>query len=52
MVCQKQPCDPRKLARELSDAGYNTWLDVDRLGDGEPLYEELVKGILPGSGSK
>ncbi|KAJ3049026.1 Ca(2+)-dependent cysteine protease [Rhizophlyctis rosea] len=41
------PCDPRKLARDLSDAGYITWLDVDRLGDGEPLYEELVKGILP-----
>ncbi|KAJ3034059.1 Leucine-rich repeat serine/threonine-protein kinase 2 [Rhizophlyctis rosea] len=40
-------CDPRQLARELSNAGYNTWLDVDRLGDGEPLYEEIVKGILP-----
>ncbi|KAJ3028194.1 Leucine-rich repeat serine/threonine-protein kinase 2 [Rhizophlyctis rosea] len=41
------PCDPRQLARELSAAGYQTWLDVDRLGDASPLYEELVKGILP-----
>ncbi|KAJ3043034.1 Leucine-rich repeat serine/threonine-protein kinase 2 [Rhizophlyctis rosea] len=41
------PCDPRKLARELSYVGFNTWLDVDRLGDGQPLYEELVRGITP-----
>ncbi|KAJ3048726.1 Leucine-rich repeat serine/threonine-protein kinase 2 [Rhizophlyctis rosea] len=41
------PCDPRQLARDLSNGGYSTWLDVDRLGDSTPLYDELVKGILP-----
>ncbi|KAJ3044950.1 Leucine-rich repeat serine/threonine-protein kinase 2 [Rhizophlyctis rosea] len=41
------PCDPRQLARQLSDAGFPTWLDVDRLDDATPLYDELVTGILP-----
>ncbi|KAJ3015686.1 UNVERIFIED_CONTAM: Leucine-rich repeat serine/threonine-protein kinase 2 [Siphonaria sp. JEL0065] len=40
-------CDPRDLARKLTAAGYSTWLDVDRLEGGEPLYEHLVDAIKP-----
>ena len=45
MSCQ--PCDPRVLARSLTERGYSTWLDADRLAGGEALYNNLVEAILP-----
>ncbi|KAJ3051956.1 hypothetical protein HK097_007045 [Rhizophlyctis rosea] len=41
------PCDPRAVARSLTQHGYSTWLDADRLADGEALYNNLVDAILP-----
>ncbi|KAI9339329.1 hypothetical protein BDR26DRAFT_820927 [Obelidium mucronatum] len=40
------PCDPRQLARDLSNDGYSTWLDVDRLQLGKRLFEDLCDSIL------
>ncbi|KAI8607346.1 hypothetical protein BC830DRAFT_1158992 [Chytriomyces sp. MP71] len=40
-------CDPRVLARRLTEIGHVSWLDTDRLDGGEPLYETLVHAITP-----
>ncbi|KAI8609087.1 hypothetical protein BC830DRAFT_883029 [Chytriomyces sp. MP71] len=40
-------CDPRDLARRLSNMGHPCWLDADRLEDGAPLYDHLVEAIKP-----
>ncbi|KAJ3295411.1 hypothetical protein HDU79_009244 [Rhizoclosmatium sp. JEL0117] len=41
------PCDPRELARKLTASGYRTWLDVDRIKSGTPIFENLVDAIKP-----
>ncbi|ORY38246.1 kinase-like protein [Rhizoclosmatium globosum] len=41
------PCDPRELARKLTASGHRTWLDVDRIKAGKPLFENLVDAMKP-----
>ncbi|KAJ3069996.1 Leucine-rich repeat serine/threonine-protein kinase 2 [Podochytrium sp. JEL0797] len=38
--------DPREMARELTSVGCRAWLDVDRMGTGELLFETLAGAIL------
>ncbi|KAI8846529.1 hypothetical protein BC829DRAFT_398444 [Chytridium lagenaria] len=40
------PCDPRKIAQHLSDAGLSTWLDIERLDSRKAVFPQLVDGIL------
>ncbi|KAI8803381.1 ankyrin repeat-containing domain protein [Cladochytrium replicatum] len=37
--------DPRAAYRWLRDAGFPAWLDVAELGDGEPLFGQLVEAL-------
>ncbi|KAJ3067867.1 hypothetical protein HDU98_008947 [Podochytrium sp. JEL0797] len=41
------PCDPRELGRQLTSLGHASWLDVDRIKVGEPLFDHLVDGMRP-----
>ncbi|KAJ3093265.1 hypothetical protein HDU96_002432, partial [Phlyctochytrium bullatum] len=40
------PCDPRRIAHHLADAGLSVWLDIERLDARRPLIPQLVDGIL------
>ncbi|KAJ3211201.1 hypothetical protein HDU67_004724 [Dinochytrium kinnereticum] len=40
------PCDPRKIAQHLNDAGLSTWLDIERLDSRKAVFPQLVDGIL------
>ncbi|KAJ3166788.1 hypothetical protein HK101_011874 [Irineochytrium annulatum] len=39
------PFDPRSLLKILRDAGYNAWLDVDRLETGKILPDQLAEAL-------
>ncbi|KAJ3285030.1 hypothetical protein HK104_009668, partial [Borealophlyctis nickersoniae] len=38
-------CDPREVASWITEADHNVWLDVEQLGHGKPLFEELVAAL-------
>ncbi|KAJ3291366.1 hypothetical protein HK104_006161 [Borealophlyctis nickersoniae] len=38
-------CDPREIKDLLANAGHDVWLDTERLGDGHPLYADLVNAL-------
>ncbi|KAJ3105137.1 Ankyrin repeat and FYVE domain-containing protein 1 [Phlyctochytrium planicorne] len=42
-------CDPREVYNWIQSAGMNPWLDVVELGDGEPLYGQLVDALKSAS---
>ncbi|KAI9363376.1 hypothetical protein DFJ73DRAFT_509695 [Zopfochytrium polystomum] len=39
------PLDPRDVHKWLIDKGFESWLDVAKLGDGEPLFSQLVEAL-------
>ncbi|KAJ3101573.1 hypothetical protein HDU97_001252 [Phlyctochytrium planicorne] len=40
------PCDPRKIAQHLTDAGVSCWLDIERLDSRRSVFPQLIDGIL------
>ncbi|KAJ1555451.1 hypothetical protein HK405_001678, partial [Cladochytrium tenue] len=41
--------DPREVHKLLETEGIDSWLDVARLGDGEPLFAQLVEALTQAS---
>ncbi|TPX38093.1 hypothetical protein SmJEL517_g00123 [Synchytrium microbalum] len=39
------PCDPRDVADWVEEHDYRAWLDVKELGEGQPLYGDLVEAL-------
>ncbi|KAJ3081601.1 hypothetical protein HK102_002238, partial [Quaeritorhiza haematococci] len=45
----KGVCDPRSIARFVKEAGYPIWIDHEQMSGGNPLFEDIAKGLLTAS---